>query len=53
VERIWGYLRSHYLGNRVYKNYHHLFEALTQAWDQLDEKHLASLTHDPWVERAA
>ena len=53
AERIWGYLRSHYLSNRVYKDYHHLFAALTQAWNQLDEKRLASLTHDPWVERTA
>ena len=26
-ERIWGFLRSHYLSNRVYKDYDALFEA--------------------------
>jgi transposase len=53
AERIWGFLRSHYLSNRVYKDYDHLFQALVQAWNRLDEKRLASLTHDAWVERAA
>jgi transposase len=53
AERIWGYLRSHYLSNRIYKDYDELFDALTEAWNRLDEKRLASLTHSSWVERAA
>lgn len=53
AERIWGYLRSHYLSNRVCKDYDELFEAIKQAWNTLDAKRLASLTHTPWAERAA
>lgn len=27
VERLWGYLRSHYLSNRAYEGYEDLFDA--------------------------
>jgi transposase len=53
AERIWGYLRSHYLSNRVFKDYDELFEAIRQAWNRLEPDRLASLTHAGWVERAA
>jgi transposase len=53
AERIWGYLRSHYLSNRVFSDYDDLFDAIKQAWNQLDAQRLASLTHASWVERAA
>jgi len=53
AERLWGYLRSHYLSNRVYKDYDQLFEAIKTAWNSLEAPRLASLTHAPWVERAA
>ena len=35
VERLWAYLRSHYLSNRAYKDYKHLLDAGAQAWQQL------------------
>jgi transposase len=53
AERIWGYLRSHYLSNRVYKDYDGLFEAIKAAWLKLEPDRLKSLTHTAWVERAA
>lgn len=53
AERIWGYLRSHFLSNRVYKDYNELFEALIAAWNKLDAARLASLTHCAWAERTA
>jgi hypothetical protein len=46
-------LRSHYLSNRVYKDYDELFEAIKAAWNALSPERLASLTHSGWVERAA
>ena len=52
TERIWGYLRSHHLSNRVYKDYDQLFEAIKTAWNRLDAHRLASLTHTAWIERA-
>jgi transposase len=53
AERIWGYLRSHYLSNRIYKDYNELFEAIKKAWNRLAPQRLASLTHCSWIERAA
>jgi transposase len=53
MERVWLYLRSHYLSNRAYKDYDDLFEALKHAWNALDESRFRSLCHTAWVERAA
>lgn len=53
AERIWGFLRSHYLSNRVYQDYDGLFEAIKAAWNSLQPQRLQSLTHTEWIERAA
>ena len=53
TERIWDYLRSHYLSNRVYKDYDELFEAIKRAWNRLENDRLKTLTRSPWIERAA
>jgi len=37
VERLWAYLKSHYLSNRSFINYDDLFDAVRTAWLQLDE----------------
>ena len=52
-ERIWGFLRSHYLSNRVFKDYDELFESLKRAWNSLDVERLKTLTRAEWIERAA
>lgn len=52
VERLWAYLRSHYLANRAYKDYKHLLDAGAQAWRELTPELLRSvcactyLTHE-------
>ena len=51
VERVWAYLRSHYLSNRVYKDYDELFDAAGDAWNRLDEDRLKSICHTAWIER--
>jgi transposase len=53
AERIWSFLRSHYLSNRIYKDYDALFEAIKTAWNSLATERLKSLTHTEWIERAA
>lgn len=53
MERVWLYLRSHYLSNRAYRDYNAIFAATAQAWNALDESRLRSLCHEAWVERAA
>lgn len=49
TERVWGYLRSHYLSNRLYKDYDELFDHCTTSWNRLDEERLRSITHTHWI----
>lgn len=51
IERLWAYLKSHYLSNRLFKDYDDLFEASKQAWNALTESDLQSICHTEWVER--
>jgi putative transposase len=52
IERLWAYLRSHYLSNRAYEDYRHLLDAGAEAWQQLTPELLRSvcacsyLTHE-------
>jgi hypothetical protein len=43
VERLWGYLRSHYLSNRAYDGYGHLLNASAKAWQKLTPETLRSV----------
>jgi transposase len=43
VERLWAYLRSHYLSNRAYDGYDHLLAAGAQAWQRLTPERLRSV----------
>jgi transposase len=49
VERIWAYLRSHYLSNRIYLDYDELFDQTSIAWNRLDQTRLQSITETQWV----
>lgn len=51
VERLWAYLRSHYLSNRVYRGYDDLLTASGIAWNQLTPEHLRSICHAEWIPR--
>lgn len=50
VERLWGYLRSHYLSNRVYDDYQHLLDAGAEAWQQLTPELLRTLCACDYLE---
>lgn len=43
VERLWAYLRSHYLSNRAFEDYDHLLAAGAEAWQQLTPERLRSV----------
>lgn len=43
VERLWAYLRRHYLSNRAYEDYQHLLDAGAAAWQQLTPHVLRSV----------
>ncbi len=51
VERLWAYLRSHYLSNRVYRDYDDLLTASGIAWNQLTPEHLRSICRTEWISR--
>jgi len=51
VERVWAYLKSHYLSNRVYLDDEELFAATRDAWNRLTDSRLRSLCHTPWIKR--
>ena len=53
AERLWFFLRSHYLSNRIFKDYDELFEAIKRAWNSFDDERLKTLRRSPWIERAA
>ena len=52
VERLWQWLRSHRLSNRVFDDYDHLLRAAAAAWDSLDEQTISSVCACSWAERA-
>lgn len=55
IERLWAYLRGHFLSNRAYDDYDHLLDAGAEAWQRLTPQRLRSvcacsyLTHEPKV----
>ena len=50
VERLWGYLRSHYLSNRAYEGYQDLFEATGDGYRKLTPELLKSVCACPYLE---
>ena len=51
VERLWAFLKSHYLSNRIYEDYPHLFQSCSQAWNQLTPEQFCSICRTPWIPR--
>jgi len=51
AERVWAYLRQHYLSNRIFRDYDELFHQTTVAWNRLSQNRLRSLCATSWVER--
>jgi transposase len=49
VERLWAYLRSHYLSNRAYDDYDELFSACGDAWNRLTTELFCSICHTEWL----
>lgn len=49
VERIWAYLKSHYLSNRVFRDYDDLLTSSREAWNSLPEECLRSICQTEWV----
>ena len=52
IERLWGYLRSHYLSNRAYEDYQHLLDAGSEAWRELTPAVLRSVCACEYIAEA-
>ena len=52
VERLWAWLRSHQLANRVYAGYDELLRETDRAWLGLSAQTLKSVCACHWIERA-
>lgn len=50
VERLWQYLRSHFLSNRPYRNYDDLFTTCGDAWNRLTTEQFCSICHTEWIQ---
>jgi transposase len=50
IERLWAYLRSHYLSNRVFHDYDHLLAAGADAWRELTPAILRSVCACDYVD---
>lgn len=52
VERLWHYMRSHYLSNRAYDDYDHIRDAAGHAYRALTPDILKSVCRCEYTERA-
>lgn len=51
IERLWAYMKSHYLSNRVYKNYEEIFDAGAVAWNNITPEMFCSICNTTWIKR--
>ncbi len=49
IERLWAYIKSHYLSNRVYKDYEELFDVTKNAWNKISPDRFRSICKTSWV----
>ena len=51
VERLWAWLKSNQLSNRVYETQHALHQAGLDAWNTLTEDRIRSVCRTEWIQR--
>jgi len=49
IERLWSYLRSHFLSNRAYEDYDHMLDEQAKAWQTLTPTLLKSVCACPYL----
>ncbi len=52
AERLWAWLRSHHLSNRIFADYDDLLRETDSAWLALDADTIKSVCRCSWIERA-
>lgn len=51
VERLWHWLKSHCLSNRIYRDVEHLYDAAAQAWNTVTTDRFKTVCRTPYMER--
>ena len=49
IERVWSYIRSHYLGNLIYESVDHILEVGCEVWNYLTESLVKSICSTSWL----
>lgn len=49
VERVWAYLKAHYLSNRTHLDHDDLMAKAGQAWNAVSEERFRSVCRTAWV----
>jgi len=49
VERVWASLKSHYLSNRIFRDYDDLLASCGKAWNSLTDARLQSVCRTDWI----
>ena len=51
IERLWAYLKSHYLSNRAYSNYDDLLNNCRDAWNRVTPEQFRTICNTKWIRR--
>lgn len=51
IERLWAYLKSHYLSNRAYSNYDDLLNNCRDAWNKITPEQFCKICNTKWIRR--
>ena len=49
IERLWAYLKSHFLSNRAYEDYQAILDAGVDAWNRLTPELLRNVCATSWI----
>jgi len=51
IEKLWGFARSHYMSNRAYRDYEHLFETACEVCRVIGPERIQSVCRAGWIDR--
>ena len=51
IERLWAYLKSHYLSNRAYSNYDDLLNHCRETWNKITPEQFCTACNTEWIPR--
>lgn len=49
IERLLGYLKSHYLSNRAYTGYENLLNICRDAWNKITPEQFCTICQSEWI----